>query len=113
MAVVGLPPLSGFIGKLALLQAVPSAPYWTILLLAGLAGLVGMSRAGSTLFWRVHGEVVDRKLGKRRVIPMLALLLASPALALAAEPLLQLCAGVAGQLADPTIYIRAVLGGAS
>jgi multicomponent K+:H+ antiporter subunit D len=72
-----------------------------------------MSRAGSTLFWRVHGEVVDRKLGKRRVIPMLALLLASPALALAAEPLLQLCAGVAGQLADPTIYIRAVLGGAS
>ena len=113
VAVVGLPPLSGFIGKLALLQAVPSAPYWTLLLLAGLAGLVGLSRAGSTLFWRVHGEVVDRKLGKRRVIPMLALLLASPALALAAEPLLQLCAGVAGQLADPTIYIQAVLGGAS
>jgi len=82
-------------------------------LLAGLAGLVGLSRAGSTLFWRVHGEVVGKKLGKRRVIPMLALLLVSPALTLAAEPMLQLCAGVADQLADQTIYIRAVLGGAS
>jgi multicomponent K+:H+ antiporter subunit D len=44
---------------------------------------------------------------------MLALLLASPLLTVAAEPLLQLCGGVAEQLADQTIYIRAVLGGAS
>ena len=113
VAVVGLPPLSGFVGKVALLQAVPSAPYWVLLLLAGLAGLGGLSRAGSTLFWRVHGDVVSKKLGRRRVIPMLALLLASPLLTVAAEPLLQLCGGVAEQLADQTIYIRAVLGGAS
>jgi multicomponent K+:H+ antiporter subunit D len=113
VAVVGLPPLSGFVGKVALLQAVPSAPYWALLLLGGLAGLMGLSRAGSTLFWRVHGEVVGKTLGKRRVFAMLALLLMSPALTLAAEPLLQLCAGVADQLADQTIYIRAVLGGAS
>jgi multicomponent K+:H+ antiporter subunit D len=61
----------------------------------------------------VHGDVVSKKLGRRRVIPMLALLLASPLLTVAAEPLLQLCGGVAEQLADQTIYIRAVLGGAS
>ncbi|HBL85975.1 MAG TPA: monovalent cation/H+ antiporter subunit D, partial [Alcanivorax sp.] len=51
IAVVGLPPLSGFIGKVALMQAVPAPVYWLLLLGGGLIALIGLSRAGSTLFW--------------------------------------------------------------
>ncbi|MDT9156057.1 proton-conducting transporter transmembrane domain-containing protein, partial [Escherichia coli] len=55
VAVVGLPPLSGFLGKLMLLNAAPSVALWSVLLLGGFAALLAMSRAGSVLFWRVEG----------------------------------------------------------
>ncbi|MGB1203110.1 MAG: monovalent cation/H+ antiporter subunit D, partial [Alloalcanivorax venustensis] len=62
IAVVGLPPLSGFIGKVALMQAVPAPVYWLLLLGGGLIALIGLSRAGSTLFWRATGDGEERSL---------------------------------------------------
>src|SRR5690606_35929367 len=52
----GLPPLSGFIGKLVMLEAVPEGPrtFWVWLLVLGSSFmmLVGLARAGTRLFWR-------------------------------------------------------------
>lgn len=58
IAMAGLPPLSGFLGKLLLLNAAAPAPLmpwiWTIVLIASLISVVGFSRAGSTLFWKAE-----------------------------------------------------------
>jgi multicomponent K+:H+ antiporter subunit D len=57
VSLAGLPPLSGFIGKLLLLEAVPAGPrtFWVWLLVLGTSFmmLVGLARAGTRLFWRV------------------------------------------------------------
>jgi len=82
-----------------------------LLLLAGLCGLIALSRAGSTLFWRTTGEGRGLRLGHRRLFPVVALLMATPLMAVYAELLLQLTAAVAEQLRNPDLYLSAVLGG--
>ncbi len=56
MAIAGLPPLSGFLGKLLILQAVEGASeriwVWSAVLISSLVTIVALSRAGTTLFWR-------------------------------------------------------------
>ena len=62
LALIGMPPLSGFIGKALMLNAaLPDYPgwIWPALLLGSLAALLMLSRAGSTLFWRVRGDSND------------------------------------------------------
>jgi multicomponent K+:H+ antiporter subunit D len=62
IAMAGLPPLSGFIGKLLILQAAYStdALVWVfaIVLIASLVNIVGFARAGSVIFWKA--KAVDR-----------------------------------------------------
>ena len=77
---------------------------------SGLLGLVALSRAGSTLFWRqsdqaATGEPVDGA----RMGAVLLLLAASPALVVMAGPLLSYLAQTAEQLLMPQLYIDAVL----
>ncbi|MCA1773478.1 MAG: monovalent cation/H+ antiporter subunit D, partial [Halomonas sp.] len=66
IAVAGLPPLSGAFGKALMLNAAEGSQrlwLWTLVLLAGLASLIALSRAGSTLFWRSHrGDLSGRPL---------------------------------------------------
>jgi len=58
IAMVGLPPLSGFLGKLLLLNAAYDSDLvvwiWAIVLISSLISIVGFSRAGSILFWKAH-----------------------------------------------------------
>ncbi|MBA48622.1 MAG: monovalent cation/H+ antiporter subunit D [Paracoccus sp. (in: a-proteobacteria)] len=58
IAVVGLPPLSGFLGKLMILDATADDPWrdgiWATILVTSLIALVGFGRAGSILFWKSH-----------------------------------------------------------
>jgi multicomponent K+:H+ antiporter subunit D len=56
IAAVGLPPLSGFVAKLFILQtSFPSAAWWAIwgtVLGTTLIGVIGFARSGSTVFWK-------------------------------------------------------------
>lgn len=58
IAMTGLPPLSGFLGKLLILDAATASPLvwwvWAVVLLGSLVALVGFSRAGSLIFWKAH-----------------------------------------------------------
>ncbi|WAG80577.1 monovalent cation/H+ antiporter subunit D [Metapseudomonas furukawaii] len=114
IAVAGLPPLSGFFAKLALLQAVPpgggALPFWTVLLIAGFIALVGLSRAGSTLFWRTGNQVLgSAELDGGRLFATLALLSGSLLLVVFGQPLLDYAQASAAQLHDPNLY-RPILG---
>ncbi|MBO3276372.1 monovalent cation/H+ antiporter subunit D [Pseudomonas schmalbachii] len=116
IAVVGLPPLSGFMGKLLLLRAA-STPgqtlaLWSVLLVSGLVTIVALSRAGSTLFWRTGRSMLDS--AERDVVRLLAtvgLLLTALLLILFARPMLDYAQATATQLLDVELYRQAILGG--
>lgn len=63
LALIGMPPISGFIGKALMLKAALAAQQaswiWPPILLASLAALIMLSRSGSTLFWRARGDHSD------------------------------------------------------
>lgn len=56
IAMTGLPPLSGFLGKLLVLQSsLPTSAFvwvFAIVLISSLVNIVGFSRAGSVVFWK-------------------------------------------------------------
>jgi multicomponent K+:H+ antiporter subunit D len=116
VAVAGMPPLSGFLGKLLLLRAaVPAGQagwLWPVVLGGGLLALVALSRAGSTLFWRRAEATVGEQSRPDGVALAAAgaLLLASPLLAALAGPAMAFARAAAGQLLDPGGYVSAVLG---
>lgn len=56
IAMTGMPPLSGFVGKLMILDASFTSPLvvwtWAVVLTTSLVSMVGFARAGSTLYWK-------------------------------------------------------------
>lgn len=85
LTVVGMPPLSGFMGKILILQAAQGLReivwVWPVILLTGLACLVAISRAGTTIFWRTAGEnTSDEATSPLKFIAIVLLLSASPLL---------------------------------
>jgi len=56
IAATGLPPLSGFIGKLLILESVADVPFWgwswAAILFSTLIGVIGFARTGSAIFWK-------------------------------------------------------------
>jgi len=58
IAVVGMPPFSGFIGKLLVLDATRGTPevawIWGAVLISSLVAIYGMTRAGSLVFWKSY-----------------------------------------------------------
>lgn len=58
IAMTGLPPLSGFIGKLLILDAAYASPLmtwtWAVILGASLVNVVGFARAASMVFWKAQ-----------------------------------------------------------
>lgn len=56
IAAVGLPPLSGFLGKLMILQSITARPDWGwgwgVILGSTFIGVLGFARTGSAVFWK-------------------------------------------------------------
>jgi multicomponent K+:H+ antiporter subunit D len=107
---IGLPPFSGFIGKLLLLQAVPAGIFWAVLLGSSLIVLVAFSRAGSTVFWRQQRDIFAEKMPFSDLLPLLLLLAMTFALIIFAGPAHEAMGSVAEQLMNSQLYIEAVLG---
>ena len=114
IAVAGLPPLSGFLAKAALLAHVPDAQLpavWTAVLGGSLLVIIGLSRAGVRLFWRVpEGEVAPppRRARLRPPETIAAVLLLGYVLAMtvAAGPLMRYADAAARQLRAPGDYVE-------
>jgi multicomponent K+:H+ antiporter subunit D len=117
----GLPPLSGFIAKFAVLTAalnphagaVPVSGWilLVVLILSGLAALIAMTRAGIRAFWAAP----DRTVPRVRVIeiaPVAVLLLLCAIQTIQAGPIMRFMQATAQSLHAPQDYIRGVLGSA-
>jgi multicomponent K+:H+ antiporter subunit D len=114
LAAVGLPPLSGFLGKLMLLQASAAASQWAaiwaVLLVSSLLALLALMRAGITLIWSVRpAPAIPLAVQARQLVApaLLALMIAS--LSLAAESVKQFMNATAAQMTDVAAYTNAVL----
>ncbi|NIP71923.1 MAG: monovalent cation/H+ antiporter subunit D [Gammaproteobacteria bacterium] len=114
---VGLPPMSGFLGKLLVLQAALTEParywVWAVVLAGGLAGVIALGRAGSVLFWKTvpgPGDWSPRSAPGGTVLPVAAVLGLGAALVIAAHPATGFADAAAAQLLRPDGYIDAVLG---
>jgi multicomponent K+:H+ antiporter subunit D len=91
IAIVGLPPLSGFVGKALILQRVVEQPeqiwVWPAILVSSLLILVAFSRAGTSLFWHLSGNKPGtEKASKAQITAIALLLLATPVLTIFAGP---------------------------
>jgi multicomponent Na+:H+ antiporter subunit D len=113
-SLAGVPPLSGFLGKLAIVEGTFAAgAYWVgaVVLGVGLLTLLSMARLWADAFWRPAGRGQDALPPSG---PLLATIAGLSVLTLgftfAAEPIFALTSRAASQLLDPHGYITAVLG---
>jgi len=108
-AMAGLPPLSGFIGKLLILDAFrDQAPLvWTVILGASFLMILGFARAGSTLFWKPEGAAPPAIAEPFAVGAAFSLLAGLAALTLLAGPVTAWLADTATALHAPAEYINA------
>lgn len=113
IASAGMPPLSGFIGKLLILDALrgQEALIWTVILTSSLILIVGFSRAGSTVFWKAHAaaplEAPRHAPEAMSFVAVAALLAALVALTVFAGPVTAWMDDTAASLHDPAGYIAA------
>lgn len=117
ISVAGLPPFSGFLGKVMLLTSVETnsdaAWLWSCILIAGLAMVVSLSRAGSNLFWRTSadGDIAESNADGWCLFAVIGLLLISPVLVIAANPVVNYVQATASQLFDLAPYLQLISGG--
>ncbi|MCD5973797.1 monovalent cation/H+ antiporter subunit D [Pseudomonas quasicaspiana] len=124
LLIIGMPPLSGFIGKLTLLSALLnplgldvaqdetiSSQGWLLvglLIFSGLASLMAFSRIGIQRFWTPQ-ERPSPLLRHYECMPIVILLGLCITLTFQAEPLLRYTRDTAAALHEPKQYIQSVM----
>jgi multicomponent K+:H+ antiporter subunit D len=115
VALAGMPPLSGFPGKLMLLQAAqgnPAWPWvWSVVLVTSLVSIAALVRMGNALFWKTEpGEPRPGRVNPVISLPAALLLLTSLLITLLGGPITEYTGATAGQLLDRQNYVTSVLG---
>jgi multicomponent Na+:H+ antiporter subunit D len=118
LSLAGIPPLSGFWAKLAVVQAGLAAGQWLAVaaaIAAGVLTLLSMVKIWNEAFWKPAPEgIAPARLPWARLVcltlPVLALAAGTVWIGLDPEPLFALADRAAGQLLDPHEYVEAVLG---
>lgn len=122
LTIAGLPPFSGFVGKVVILSALLNplniGPYahvspqaWVLLALLMVSGLfviIAFSRAGARYIWTPVGRAVPR-LRVIETVPIAALLIVVGVLVWRADPVLRYVNATARALHNPTDYIGSVM----
>ena len=124
LVITGLPPLSGFVGKFAMLTALlnplglgistvqsPDAAGWTLLALligTGLIALMALTRAGILHFWATYDRA-PLQLRLLEGLPIAGLLGACVAMTVLAGPVMRYMQDTANALHTPSLYIKAVM----
>ena len=116
-SLAGIPPLSGFWGKLVLVQAGLESGHYAataVALAVSLLTLYSMTKIWNEAFWKDGLDAGGASLAARvpwtLLGPVVALATITLAVGLAAGPVFDLASRAAAQLADPAQYIQAVLG---
>lgn len=117
IAIIGMPPFSGFIGKLFILEAARTgaqvALLWPLVLGSTFLIMIALSRAGSRMFWHtLEGKPGDVSHPSGQLIAVGLLLLTIVGLTIFANSISQFIDGVAYNIMHPASYIEAVLGAA-
>lgn len=116
IAMTGLPPLSGFIGKLLILRSVAALPdwgwAWGVILGTTFIGVIGFARTGSAVFWKTAEDGAPPAPESRAdcLAPALALALLA-ALSAGAGAASAYTGAAAAQVLDPAQSAAAVMGG--
>jgi multicomponent K+:H+ antiporter subunit D len=122
IALAGLPPLGGFIGKAMLLSAMlpgdaaPPVPtgaivaLWMVVLAGSLIAMLALTRAGGLLFWQSHGEAPGAVGPRRSELAPIALAIAAlAAIVIGAAPMQRYAQATAAELLAPQPLIDQVL----
>ena len=114
LALAGVPPMNGFISKLALVQSGVDAQEWITLGLAvgaGILTMMYMTRTWQLVFQRSpNDETVELKSYNDNPLAPALLITACLLLGVYAAPLADLAQTAAEQILDAPVYIEAVLG---
>jgi multicomponent K+:H+ antiporter subunit D len=115
IAMAGMPPLSGFLGKLLVLDAVRAHDQvwliWATILLTSLVAVVGFARAGSMVFWKVE-PAPDADHTAPAALPFVAtggLIAGIVAMTVFAGPVTSFLSATSAQVFDKQAYIAAVM----
>lgn len=116
-SLAGIPPLSGFWGKLVLVKAGLEAGQYTataVALAVSLLTLYSMTKLWNEAFWKepppAARPATPARLSWTLVGPVAALAAITVAVGLGAGPVFDLASRAGAQLADPGQYVEAVLG---
>lgn len=110
IALAGMPPLSGFVGKLLILDALrpQAALIWSVILVTSFLMILGFARAGATLFWKSHATGDEADPAPPRIGTFIAtagLIASLVALTVLAGPVTDWLATAAEALHAPQAYI--------
>jgi multicomponent Na+:H+ antiporter subunit D len=118
LSLAGIPPLSGFWGKLVLVKAGLDAEQWVVTAVAlgvSLLTLFSMTKIWNEAFWKdapedEHEPAPPARVPALLLAPIVGLAAVTVAVGLLAGPVFDLASRAAAQLADPSAYVAAVLG---
>lgn len=115
-SLAGVPPLSGFAGKLALVRAALEAgAWWTtgVILVVSVLTMLSMARLWNEAFWKPATEPDKTNMSGVALFPIAGLAVITLAFSVAAGPIFELSLRASEQLLNPQAYIQAVTAGGS